>query len=172
MTSTMRFDKWENSLGIGNTQISSSGHLYSPGNVVQVQEYRSTAVEKTVSAGSFIDLFSVTFNVKHSGSKLLIHYTSGQFILSANAANPQIEFYVDGLEVSDFGQTNHIFYGGGTLMRHFLSFPILTNSTFLSGNRNINIKGGCYNTGTATYDYQAVGTPSRRARLLVMEIAQ
>lgn len=79
MTSTMRFDKWQNSLGNGNVSVE-SGNLYSPGSVVQVQEvsYPTTFTTNTVESWISITNFAVSITPKFATSKMIINISIGR----------------------------------------------------------------------------------------------
>lgn len=73
MTSTMRFDKWENSLGNGNISVS-SGNFYSPGSVVQVLYASSGYVNQTINSTTPVALsgMSITITPKFLTSRIVI----------------------------------------------------------------------------------------------------
>ncbi len=162
-------------LSIQAGQLNLPTKTYMPGAIVQVQEFRPGASDKTASAESYISLISATFTTKLAGSKIYITYISGQMTLSANASNPQFKFLVDGTDQLYMDNMRHIFYGGGNTFRPFVTIPVLTTSTYSAGNHTIEIQGTCYSTGTITFDYQSGSGGSqseRRSKLIVMEVAQ
>ena len=73
MTSTMRFDKWQNSLGNGNVSIE-SGNFYSPGSVIQVLQSTKTTSQSGSVSSSWVDIsgLSVSITPKFNTSKFLI----------------------------------------------------------------------------------------------------
>lgn len=169
MASTMRFDTWQNSLGLGTTGIHSSGHFYSPGAVVQVQEFRGGS--EVSSTGPQVTICTGSFTTKLPGSKLYMLYYTGQLALSKVDTNPELKFLVDGVDQGL--DTDHVFYGMGTGIRPFLTVPLITSAVPTAGVHTVTVTGGTYNSGTVTYNYQASsGTEPRRSRLIVMEIAQ
>jgi hypothetical protein len=159
MTSTMRFDKWENSLG-------------QPYNaVLQVKEFRGgdqVAVTNGTGSGTPVTITSATFTTMSPSSKLYLQYYSGQFIVSSGSTNARFTFWIDGVDQQV--DTDHIFYGDSSF-RHVVTIPLLSISTLSPGSHTIEVKGSAYN-GTATFNYQISGTDYRRSRLIVMEIAQ
>lgn len=169
MASTMRFDTWQNTLGLGSTGIHSSGNFYSPGAVVQVQEFRGGATLTTT--GPQVNIINVSFTTKLPNSKLFMQYYTGQMYLSKVDTNPEVKFLVDGVDQGL--DTDHIFYGVGTGHRVVATLPLLTASIATAGVHTVTVTGGAYNSGTVIYNWQAdAGTEPRRSRLIVMEIAQ
>lgn len=162
-------------LSIQAGQLNLPTKTYMPGAIVQVQEFRPGASDKTASAESYISLLSATFTTKLPGSKLYITYISGQMTLSTNASNPQFKFLVDGTDQLYMDNLRHIFYGGGNTFRPFVTVPVLTSSTYSAGSHTIEIQGTCYSSGTITFDFQSSGggtQAERRSKLIVMEVAQ
>ncbi len=139
-----------------------------PGSVVQVQEYRGVAEVSTT--GTPVDLINITFTTKFDNSKLFLQYYTGQLYLNKGDTNPEIFFQVDGVDQGL--DTDHIFYGIGTGSRPVATIPLLTSSVGVAGNHNVKVRGGSYNGGTITYNWQSGGTQPRRSRFIVMEVAQ
>jgi hypothetical protein len=171
MTSTMRFDKWENSLGQGSAQIDSSGNFYSPGSVVQVQEYRSVTGDKTVTSSTTVDIITASFTTKFANSRLFLTYFSGQMNPGSPQSNARFNFLINGVAISDF-ETDHIFYSdsGTFTTRSVVTIPIMTPAV-TKGTHTVVVRGGSFNANY-TFDFQSTLTPARRSRLIIMEIAQ
>lgn len=152
--------------------ITNSGGTSSPlisGSIVQVQEYRSIAGDKTASSGAYINIMSVSFTTKFANSKLFLTYYSGQMNPGSAQSNPMFDFQIDGVSISDF-TTNHIFYSeaGSFTTRPTVTIPIMTAPLTL-GAHTILIRGGAYNS-SYTFDFQTTSNPERRSRLIVMEV--
>lgn len=139
-----------------------------PGSIVQVQEYRGTAEVSTT--GTPVDLINITFTTKFDNSKLFLQFYTGQLYLSKVDTNPEFFFQVDGVDQGL--DTDHIFYGIGTGSRPVATIPLLTGSVGAAGNHNVKVRGGSYNSGTITFNWQSGGTQPRRSRFIVMEVAQ
>jgi hypothetical protein len=78
MTSTMRFDKWENTLGQTVANAATSGQFYYPGSVVQVQTVRSDS-RTTISSnnsgnGTTITQLNLSIAPKFENSKLIMQW--------------------------------------------------------------------------------------------------
>jgi hypothetical protein len=78
MTSTMRFDKWENTLGQTVANAATSGQFYYPGSVVQVQTVRSdsrVAISSPASGdGITITQLNLSITPKFANSKLIMQW--------------------------------------------------------------------------------------------------
>ena len=121
MASTMRFDKWQNSLGNGNVSLE-SGSLYSPGSVVQVVDnIVSSATESytTVADGVEYQVISITVTPKFATSKLFIDASSQVRIINALGVNTRIKrdgSYVIG---SNASYSLSFTYKGDSVNHHF-----------------------------------------------------
>jgi hypothetical protein len=78
MTSTMRFDKWENTLGQTVANAATSGQFYYPGSVVQVQTVRSdsrvTFASNNSGNGTTVTPLNLSITPKFANSRLIIQW--------------------------------------------------------------------------------------------------
>jgi hypothetical protein len=97
MTSTMRFDKWENTSGLTVANTSASGQFYYPGSVVQVQTVRSdsrTTISSNASGdGTTITQLNLSITPKFANSKLIMqwmingeHHQDNVFLIHRNGS--------------------------------------------------------------------------------------
>lgn len=97
MTSTMRFDKWENTSGVTVANTSASGQFYYPGSVVQVQTVRSdsrtTIASNNSGDGTTITQLNLSITPKFANSKLIMqwmingeHHQDNVFLIHKNGS--------------------------------------------------------------------------------------
>lgn len=167
MASTMRFDKWQNTLGAGNVSLE-SGNFYSPGSVLQVVS--SSSITGTVIAttswtqvgGSNL---TVTITPKFATSKILIMADVGYY--APNGGNGYLGIYRGGgaVQVAEYGyyqyQTGEFNYGSVSI----LDSPNTTSSTLYS----VYARGGSTSSWTINY---ADGGGQVRSTITAFEIAQ
>lgn len=160
--SQLRVNSITNAAGVSSPAIS--------GSIVQVQEYRSVAGDKTASSGAYVNIMSVTFTTKFANSKLFLTYYSGQMNPGSAQSNPMFEFQIDGVAIPNMS-TNHIFYSdsGSFTTRPTVTIPIMTGQ-LTQGSHTVLVRGGAYNS-TYTFDFQSSGSNERSSRLIVMEVA-
>jgi hypothetical protein len=105
MTSTMRFDRWQNTLGQTIATASATGQFYSSGSVVQVQTASSGPAVQVISSTTPVTVsgLSIVFTPKFATSKIIVQ---AQLATSATYVS-SFGVFKDGLAtVSTTGQTN------------------------------------------------------------------
>lgn len=118
MSSTMRFDKWQNTLGAGNVSLE-SGNFYSPGSVIQFVDNQissPTETYTTVADGVEYQVVSVSITPKFATSKLVVAASAQVRIVSAYGVNTRIK--KDGVLLGNTGYSNSFFYKGDAVNHH------------------------------------------------------
>lgn len=130
MSSTMRFDKWQNTLGAGSVSLE-SGNLYSPGSVVQfVDNQISSPTESytTVADGVEYQVVTVSITPKFATSKLVVAASAQIRIIAAYGINTRIK--KDGVLLGTTGFSNAFFYKGDAVNHHL---DVKAQGSFLAG---------------------------------------
>jgi len=133
MTSTMRFDKWENSLGGGNVSLE-SGNFYSPGSVIQVVDYKYPSLNDNytvISSGvEYLTPVTITMTPKFANSKLIVHSEVQSRFIQAFGMTAGIKR--DGVNLNgslNFGSLNFI-YKDSSVNHHF---QMVCNTSVIAG---------------------------------------
>jgi hypothetical protein len=179
MTSTMRFDKWENSLGGGNVSLE-SGNFYSPGSIIQIQHAQTPGTKYTISAADITAIPELTINFipKFANSRILLH----AMINSSATYVATYGFLKNGAYLSGITNTNSqgsvatTYYGGAVaesnVYNNFISyseFPGTTSSITYSAAACSSWSGTNY---TLHINDRSDSTMRGMSTFTVMEIAQ
>lgn len=165
MTSTMRFDQWQNSLGQSYGTILQVKYAKAAGPTSSNAGYFSTTSTSPVSTG-----FSVSITPKFATSQLLVMMDIQHYVGGATAARgAQMWVYRDGINQSSGGyQNSATFYHESNSYEAYhttsAKFLVSANST---NQTTFTLWTSLWNSGTVT-----IGGHDGQSSLVVMEIAQ
>jgi hypothetical protein len=151
MTSTMRFDKWENTLGQTVATASTSGQIYLPGSVVQVQTVRSDArvtFASNASGGATgITQLNLAITPKFANSKLIM-----QWMINAEIhENNVFVIHKNGSLITTAGETGYNSEAGNARWSGVVS--AIYDADVLSTIENYFIQYSCVSGSTETQTF-------------------
>ena len=170
MTSTMRFDRWQNSLG----------QPY--GTVLQVVSVTFTDVFSTTSA-TFVDITGLIASItpKFATSKILV---AGSVNIGSTSGTNGVRFRLargsTGIAIADTASTRTRAYSGGNTLQaamvssafNFLDSPSTTSSVTYSVQLSTNSGGTTAAVNRQLSDGDDPSTPRGTSTITLMEIAQ
>jgi hypothetical protein len=151
MTSTMRFDRWQNTSGNTVATASATGQFYYPGSVVQVQTVRSDARTTISSANSgngvTITQLNLSITPKFANSRLIM-----QWMMNIEVANNTVFLiHRNGALITTTNETGYNSEAGNARWSGFASMDYDNNDS--STPSNIFLQYSCISGSTEPQTY-------------------